>query len=224
MDLRRPGKDEFKRRCVDLGESFMRSPAIRNVVFDIGWVFVRLNYRPMLELLRSHGVEADNLHAVLARVALEDHESGRLSGLALLERLCALTEGAVSLEQMQQFWVDMFELETPMVDLAHRLSEAQRVYLLSNIGDLHWAHLSREYRMHRIGHGALPSYLAGVMKPHAGIYAEAERRFALEPAATVFIDDRADNIAAARERGWHGIVHRDYDSTVGALRGLDVSC
>jgi putative hydrolase of the HAD superfamily len=186
----------------------MKSPAIRNVVFDIGWVFVRLNYRPMLELLRSHGVEADNLHAVLARVALEDHESGRLSGVALLERLCDLTDSAVSLERMQQFWVDMFELETPMVDLAHRLSEAQRVYLLSNIGDLHWAHLSREYRMHRIGHGALPSYLAGVMKPHAGIYAEAERRFALEPAATVFIDDRADNIAAARERGWHGIVHR----------------
>jgi HAD superfamily hydrolase (TIGR01509 family) len=203
---------------------FVSASTIRNVVFDIGWVFVRLNYRPMLELLRSHGVEADNLHAVLARVALEDHESGRLSGFDLLERLCLLTLDAVSVEQMHQFWVDMFELETPMVDLAYRLSEAQRVYLLSNIGDLHWAHLSREYRMHRIGHGALPSYLAGVMKPHAGIYAEAERRFALEPAATVFIDDRADNITAARERGWHGIVHRDYDSTVGALRGLDVSC
>ena len=205
-------------------ELLVSAAAIRNVVFDIGWVFVRLNYRPMLELLRSHGVEADNLHAVLARVALEDHESGRLPGLGLLERLCSLTLDAVSPEQMHQFWVDMFELETPMVDLAHRLSEAHRVYLLSNIGDLHWAHLSREYRMHRIGHGALPSYLAGVMKPHAGIYAEAERRFALEPAATVFIDDRADNIAAARERGWHGIVHGGYDNTVRALRGLDVSC
>ena len=84
------------------------------------------------------------------------------------------------------------------------------MYLLSNIGDLHWAHLSREYRLHALGHGALPSYLAGVMKPHAGIYAEAERRFALTPQHTVFIDDRADNIAAACARGWHGIVHADY--------------
>jgi HAD superfamily hydrolase (TIGR01509 family) len=197
---------------------------IRNVVFDIGWVFVRLNYRPMLELFREHGVEAESLHAVLARAALEDHESGRLSGLGLLERMCALTQNRVSLQRMQQFWLDMFELDTPMVDLAHRLSEARRVYLLSNIGDLHWAHLSREFGMHRVGHGALPSYIAGVMKPHAGIYAEAERRFALEPAATVFIDDRADNIAAAHERGWHGIVHRGYDATVSALRALDVSC
>ena len=56
------------------------------------------------------------------------------------------------------------------------------------------------------------------MKPHAGIYAEAERRFALTPAATVFIDDRAENIAAARARGWHGIVHTDYARTRAALR------
>ena len=202
----------------------MASAAIESVVFDIGWVFVRMNYAPMLELLRSSGVQAEDLHSVLARAALEDHESGRLHGFGLLERLCALTQGRVSLERMQQFWVGMFELDPAMVDLAHRLSGGYRVYLLSNIGDLHWAHLSREFRLHGIGHGALPSYLAGVMKPHAGIYAEAERRFALEPAATVFIDDREDNIAGARRRGWHGIVHDGYESTVGALRGLGVSC
>jgi HAD superfamily hydrolase (TIGR01509 family) len=202
----------------------MRAAAIRNVVFDIGWVFVRLDYRPMLQLFRSHGVEAESLHAVLARAALEEHESGRLSGLELLERLCAFTGGAVSPERMHRFWIEMFELDSEMVDLAHRVSEGQRVYLLSNIGDLHWAHLSREYRMHRIGHGALPSFLAGIMKPHAGIYIEAERRFALEPAHTVFIDDRADNIATARGRGWHGIVHQDHANTLRALRGLGVSC
>lgn len=202
----------------------MSRAAIRSVVFDIGWVFVRLDYRPMLELFRAHGIEADNLHAVLARAALEEHESGRLPGSGLLERLSLLTGRRVSPERMHQYWIAMFELETAMVDLAHRVSETHRVYLLSNIGDLHWAHLSREYRMHRVGHGALPSFLAGVMKPHAEIYAEAERRFGLAPAQTVFIDDRADNIAAARSRGWHGIVHQGYESTVQALRGLDVGC
>jgi FMN phosphatase YigB (HAD superfamily) len=202
----------------------MIASPIRNVVFDIGWVLMRLKYQPLLELLRSRGVEADDLHSVLARAALEDHECGRLHGRGLLERLAALTPGPVSLDELYAHWVDMFELDPEMVELAHRLSEGHRVYLLSNIGDLHWTHLSREWRLHRIGHGALPSYLAGVMKPHAGIYAEAERRFELEPAATVFIDDRADNIATARGRGWHGIVHGGYQSTVHALRGLDVAC
>ena len=197
---------------------------IRNIVFDIGWVFVRLNYRPILGHLMAHGAEVGDREALMERIGLADHECGRLPGRGLLERLAALARQPVSLEEMHAHWVDMFELEPAMVDLAYRLSETHRVFLLSNIGDLHWAHLSREYRLHAIGHGALPSYLAGVMKPHAGIYAEAERRFALEPAATVFIDDRADNIASARARGWRGIVHGGYHGTLAALRDLQVAC
>ena len=123
---------------------------------------------------------------------------------------------------MQAKWLDMFELEPAMIELAHRLSEHHQVFLLSNIGDLHWAHLAREYRLQTIGHGALPSYVAGVMKPHPAIYAEAERRFALEPGTTVFVDDRPDNIAAARARGWHGIVHQGYPDTLRRLQSLGV--
>jgi len=195
---------------------------VRNVVFDIGWVLVRLNYRPLLDFLQAHGAALADRDAVMRGIRLEDHETGRLPGQGLLERLRGLTRKTVSLEETRVKWLDMFELEPAMIELAHRLSEHYRVFLLSNIGDLHWAHLAREYRLHGVGHGALPSYVAGVMKPHPQIYAEAERRFALEPAATVFIDDRADNVATARTRGWHGIVHRDQGGTLAGLEALGV--
>lgn len=197
---------------------------IRNVVFDIGWVFVHLNHQPFLDFLSAHGAHAPDLDSVLQRIALEDHESGRMDGRGLLERCAALAPRPMSLEAAHASWVDMFELQPAMVDLARRLSDRYQVYLLSNIGDLHWTHLAREYQLHRIGHGALPSFVAGVMKPHEGIYVEAEKRFSLVPAQTVFIDDRAENIAAARRRGWYGIVHGGFDSTVGALRELGVAC
>ena len=199
---------------------------IRKVVFDIGWVLVRLNYRPLLGFLAAHGAAVSDRAGVMERIRLEDHETGQLPGHGLLERLAALTDARahVSLDAIRAHWLDMFALEPAMVALAHRLSERYRVFLLSNIGDLHWVHLSREYRLHAIGHGALPSYLAGVMKPDPGIYTAAERRFALEPGVTVFVDDRADNIAVARARGWHGIVHADYPGTLAALRALQVSC
>ena len=196
---------------------------VRNVVFDIGWVLVRLDYRPLLGFLQAHGAQLADRDAVMKGIRLEDHETGQLPGQGLLERLRGLTRTRnASLEETQAKWLDMFELEPAMIELAHRLSERHRVFLLSNIGDLHWAHLAREYRLHAIGHGALPSYIAGVMKPHPAIYAEAERRFALEPAATVFIDDRPDNIATATARGWHGIVHRGYGETLGHLQTLGV--
>lgn len=195
---------------------------IRNVVFDIGWVFVHLNPRPVLEFLASHGCSATNIEELVASVQLEDHETGRLHGQGLLERLASLAKQPVIQRDLHAKWVDMFELQPAMVDLAYRLTDRYRVYLLSNIGDLHWAHLCREYRLHHIGHGVLTSYVAGFMKPHDGIYAEAERRFALTPPETVFIDDRAENIAAARARGWNGIVHTDHTATVAALRSMGV--
>jgi putative hydrolase of the HAD superfamily len=197
---------------------------IRNVVFDIGWVFVHLDHQPFLDFLAAHGADAPDLDSVLVRIALEDHECGRMDGQGLLERCAALAPRPMSREAAHASWVDMFELQPSMVDLARRLSERYRVYLLSNIGDLHWTHLSREYELHRIGHGALPSFMAGVMKPNDGIYVEAERRFSLTPDETVFIDDRAENIATARRRGWHGIVHGGYETTVESLRGLGVMC
>lgn len=197
---------------------------IRNVVFDIGQVFVHLDHRPLLRLLSSRGVQTDNLDALLERIDFDDHETGRLHGAGLMERFARLATSPVEHAELHAKWVDMFELQPRMVDLAHRLSERYRVYLLSNIGDLHWAHMSREYRLHQIGHGAVLSYLAGYMKPHEGIYVEAERRFSLQPAETVFIDDRAENITAARARGWHGIVHGGYEKTVAELRALSVEC
>ena len=202
----------------------MEPARIEAVVFDIGWVLLHLNYRPLLEFLGARGARLRERDAVMEHIALGEHESGRMHGAELLERLAALASEPVARAELQARWLDMFVIDPAMVGLAHRLSDRYRVYLLSNIGDLHWAHLAREYRLHTLGHGALPSYLAGAMKPASGIYAEAERRFALTPAATVFIDDRADNIEAARARGWHGIVHQDHARTVAALRALGVAC
>ena len=48
------------------------------------------------------------------------------------------------------------------------------------------------------------------MKPRRGDLCRGGAPFRLDPAATLFIDDRAENIKAARARGWHGIEHSDY--------------
>ena len=58
------------------------------------------------------------------------------------------------------------------------------------------------------------------MKPDAGIYDIAEVRCRLIPQETVFIDDLPQNIAAARARGWQGIVHESEHATREALTGL----
>jgi FMN phosphatase YigB (HAD superfamily) len=196
---------------------------IEAIVFDIGRVLVRLEPQPLLALLARHGVADRDLESLVMRIALHEHETGELPGEALIERLAALAPAPIPAAMARAAWLDMFELDHAMIGLAHLLAARHRVFLLSNIGDLHWMHLAREFGLHRIGHGALPSFVAGSMKPAAPIYAEAERRFGLDPARTLFIDDRHDNIAAARQRGWHGIVHADYATTRAALARAGVA-
>ena len=194
---------------------------IRDIVFDIGWVFVGIHPQPMLDFLVNHGAPPMDLNTTLERIGLGDHETGRLDGAGLIDRLAALAPRA-PLAAVRQHWLDLLAPCADMMQLARQVATQHGVYLLSNIGDLHWRHLVARYGVDRIGHGALPSFQAGVMKPDTAIYAQAERKFGLTPAATVFVDDRAQNIEAARARGWHGIVHRNFNDTRQALLRLGV--
>jgi HAD superfamily hydrolase (TIGR01509 family) len=194
----------------------------RNIVFDIGWVLVHLAPAPLLDLLRGHGAPVRQLEDVVTRIDLHEHESGRLDGAGLVDNIARLAPRPPPAEAVAAAWIDMFDPQPAMFALAARLRQRHRVYLLSNVGDLHWAELQRRFRIHEVGDDVIASFEAGVMKPHEGIYEQAERRFRLDPAATVFVDDRAENIEAVRRRGWHGIIHGGHDSTVAALRALGI--
>jgi FMN phosphatase YigB (HAD superfamily) len=194
---------------------------IRDIVFDIGRVIVGIRAEPMLEFLVSRGAPRLTLTATLERVGLSEHETGYMDGAGLIERFRVLAPQASS-DELRKNWLEIFYLHEDMVQLARRVSTQHRVYLLSNIGDLHWEHLVDEHGMAALGHGVLTSFHARVMKPDAAIYAQAENKFALVPASTVFIDDRTENVDAARLRGWHGIVHRNFHDTRQALVRLGV--
>lgn len=62
----------------------------------------------------------------------------------------------------------------------------------------------------------------GVVKPDTRIYELLVDRFDLTPSRTVFIDDREDNVAAARAAGLVGIHFWSAAELRSALRGLDL--
>lgn len=195
---------------------------IRSVVFDIGQVLVRLRPAPLFALLSAHGYEPDDLERVAHRVGIVEHETGRLDGAGLLANVAALAPRQPQPQALRAAWLDMFEPEPRMFALAARLRVTHGVFLLSNVGDLHWSLLQDRYRIHEVGHDAMASFLQGCMKPDPAIYLAAERRFGLDPERTVFIDDRRENIVAAQARGWRAVQHEGVDSTLRALRSLGI--
>ena len=195
---------------------------IRNVVFDIGGVLVRLRYQPFIDYLASAGIDMTDLPAWLQRVDLSAHERGEISGEELLGRVAAMAARPLDPAELRVRWLDMFDRAQEMFDLASGLMGDYRVYLLSNIGDLHWRHLDALYGLEALTHGVIASFRVGAVKPSAAIYREAERRFELDPAATVFVDDLPPNVAGAEACGWLAIHHRSAAATRERLRALGV--
>lgn len=196
--------------------------AIDAIVFDIGRVLVDLRFERLLDFLTEHGVDVDPVEALLRRMDLVAYERGDFDGPALLRRIADLGRRPMAPEALHEHWVGIFIPQPPMLEMVRTLAGRHRVYLLSNIGDLHWDYLQRALDVATLGHGALPSFQARAVKPDEAIYRRAERLFGLEPARTVLVDDLAPNVAGARRCGWHGIVHENHGRTVEALAALGV--
>ena len=195
---------------------------IRNVVFDVGGVMLRLRYQPFVRYLQEAGADLSDLPSWLATIGLEEHERGEIPGAELLARVSATARTPLDPEDLNRRWLDMFERTDEMFELAAGLMARHRVYLLSNVGDLHWAHMDREYGIERVGHGAIASFRVGAIKPQPEIYRIAEERLGLDPRATVFVDDLARNVAGARACGWNAIHHVNPAMTREALAALGV--
>jgi FMN phosphatase YigB (HAD superfamily) len=195
---------------------------IRNIVFDVGGVLVRLHYQPFVRYLGEAGIDLSDLPAWLSKVDLEGHERGEITGQALLARIAAMARRPMDPVELSTQWLQMFERWDEMFTLATGLMDDYRVYLLSNVGDLHWAHLDAHYGIDSLVHGAVASFRVGAIKPSAEIYRKTEAMFGLEPAATVFIDDLPQNVAGARAVGWQAIHHARARATRDQLRALGV--
>jgi FMN phosphatase YigB (HAD superfamily) len=195
---------------------------MRNIVFDVGGVLVQLRYGRFVEYLAAAGADVSDLKNWAALVGLEHHEAGKLDGTRFLERIVTATPRALDPVELGRHWIDMFTPDEEMFALVRALRTGHRVFLLSNVGDLHWAHLDELYGLTTLGHGALPSFQAGVLKPDAAIYRAAEAEFELDPAQTVFIDDLAANVAGARGCGWSAIRHSSAAETRASLAALGV--
>jgi 2-haloacid dehalogenase len=78
------------------------------------------------------------------------------------------------------------------------------VYVLSNASAETWPHAVERFPFLGSFDGVLLSGEVGVAKPDPEIFDELCRRFDIRPGSTIFIDDKAANVDAARALGFAG--------------------
>ncbi len=106
----------------------------------------------------------------------------------------------------------------PMIDWAARLQRAGiPTGILSNIGDaMETGILARCSWLGAFDHHTF-SHRLGIAKPDLAIYAHAARGLQTDPAHILFLDDREDNIEAARQAGMQAIKYTDHAAFLQAM-------
>ena len=180
---------------------------IRNVIFDVGNVFVRWSPPEIVE--RCFGLQKDSDENLRRAEALFRGPLWRRLNLGELSQaeaeLAYQAEFDLSQEEAERLFfhvIDHQHLIDGTEAIAQRLKHAgYRVFALTdNVHEI-VAHLKSRHQFWALFEGAVVSAEVGLMKPNPAIFRHATETFGLVAAETVFFDDIQANVDGARSIG-----------------------
>ena len=191
---------------------------IKNIIFDFGNVLMDLDLSAIERQFQVlWGDQFEQARAKLGRDRIfELYETGGLSTEEFVEAIRFAGPSPLSEEQVVQAWNSIFiGMPRHRFDLLLRLRQQYKVFLLSNINDLHerWIadYMVREHNIHdyemRYFDGVYFSHLIRLRKPDRDIYEYVLADAEIQAAESIFFDDLETNIEAARQTGIQAYLH-----------------
>jgi FMN phosphatase YigB (HAD superfamily) len=199
------------------------------VLFDLGNVLVRLDMPRGLAHFRRLAPQRvpDTLEqaAVFFSEASLGCNRGTVSPEDFVKTLARqLGDPKLSFSRLVDAWCDIFIPWPEMESLVEEvLTAGHRAYLASNTDPIHWAYLASCIGVLQRMDGIFLSFETGLLKPDPTFFRALLERFGLAAADCVYLDDRADNVEAARSLGIRGCVHTDAVATRAFLRDNGVA-
>ena len=190
---------------------------IKNIIFDIGNVLASFRWKDLFADLGFAGEAFDRIAAatVLHPTMWNEFDRSLMKDEEIIARC---VERAPEYEAEIKLLFSKTELLVEEYahsnDWIKNLKErGYNVYLLSNYGKTSFEAARDNGRLSFLSlvDGGVISYEVKIVKPEPGIYEALLKKYHLKAEECVFLDDRADNIAAARALGFHGIVVESYE-------------
>ncbi|MEY3481414.1 MAG: hypothetical protein RIQ71_2189 [Verrucomicrobiota bacterium] len=193
-------------------------------IFDIGNVLVRFDHMRAVASLSSLGADVSD-RSEMEQLAAR-YERGEVDRAAFLGQLRVILRHNADDESVARAWQEIFEPNRLMWELVEKLHASYPLYLLSNTNCLHHDYLLRQYAVFEKFADGVYSYRAGMAKPEREIFELAIRQFGVDPQATIYLDDLAANVEAARGAGLRAFRYDPdaHGDLLAALRAEGVQC
>ena len=185
-------------------------PMLKNYIFDLGGVLLDIRMQNAYERFMALGLPAAELEkGRFAYKLMEDYQLGLVSTQSFCKQIADNCSSATS-SDIENAWNSI------CIGVAERKLKALRrlrkmenvtVSLLSNTNDLHWEYCCKNWfnangnRVSDFFDHVFLSQELHLQKPDAEIFKTAIRTLNVNPTETIFIDDNAENTAAASACG-----------------------
>jgi 2-haloacid dehalogenase len=199
------------------------SRAVDTVVFDIGGVLLDWDPRHLYrKLIDDLGQLAD----FLDRICTTEWHHAHDLGVPILESCRELAREHPGNAELIMAWAERGEemiagqIDGTVEVLAELSQAGVRCLALSNMEAETFPLRRERFAFMRSFDGCVISGIEGVAKPDPAIIKLLLTRYQLDPARTVLIDDKPDNIAMAKQAGLEAIRFADPGQLRGDLRAL----
>ncbi|MBJ95965.1 MAG: hypothetical protein CMP23_15995 [Rickettsiales bacterium] len=194
------------------------------VFFDLGGVVVDVNLNWARQAwARSTAQAPTEFNRIFLDSGLKDLiDRGQLSADAAIERVQQASETPVSAEQIRSCWSACLRKRPSSTRLVHEVARKSRCAVLSNTDPIHSAWLEANTGINPAIEHWVYSYQCHALKPEPEIYRFALEQLKIPATQALLIDDRAENIAAARSMGMDTIHFDRLDQVVSALAARDL--
>ena len=194
--------------------SWLRNLHIEVVVFDLGNVIIPVDFEKTVESFISlGGKKASELYHCAGQTHLfEELERGEVSREEFLDRVRPELNYASDTEIVEAWNAMLFHIDHSIFEYLNKLRPRFKTYVLSNINTYHaeWVDqamrsaLSEQDISQYFDH-VFYSHEIGHRKPEYGAWQTIIEQEGVDPKKTLFIDDKDENIKAAKALGFHGL-------------------
>lgn len=188
-----------------------------NIIFDYGGVFVDIKHRDAISGLQklSNSGAAEELYNKHSQSEIFNWlETGNITPEEFVLKLKQRLEIDAEDKFVLDAWCSMLkDHPRARVDYLRTLAKRKRVFMLSNINEIHEKYLQSIVAsspgikdFYQLFEKVYFSHKIGLRKPDAGAFRTVLDESGLDPAKTAFIDDTVGHVEAAKRLGLKGIL------------------
>ncbi len=196
------------------------------LAFDLGRVLFDFDYNIALEKIKKKiGIPVEE---VIRELFENDFglsfEKGEISSDQFYFRFKNIFKATLSYECFVDVWSKIFSPKKDVIDLVRYLKGKYPLYLISNINELHFEYLFKEYQeVFSLFNELILSYRVKSVKPEQAIYQVLKDAAGVDFQDIIYIDDRQDLITKAKDYGLQCLQFTSFDQLLRDLEDLDVS-